>query len=103
MNGHTRRSTSQTSAATGANTITGATRATAVRVRISALGTDTVRIELAGPTGEPVATVESLTVRSVDAGRLAAVPVPADLLRLCAANGTHVKEGASGGRVVDRG
>ncbi|MCD9195298.1 type I polyketide synthase [Streptomyces albireticuli] len=39
--------------------------ATALRVRVRATGTDTVAVELTGPTGRPVAGVESLTTRPV--------------------------------------
>ncbi|MFP3992618.1 type I polyketide synthase, partial [Streptomyces sp. E11-3] len=52
-----------------------ATGATALRVRISPTGTDTVSLTLADGTSAPVADVESLTLRPVAKDRLAA-PAP---------------------------
>ncbi|WP_333758177.1 SDR family NAD(P)-dependent oxidoreductase, partial [Streptomyces sp. ISBFB 2968] len=49
-----------------------ATGATGLRIRISPGGPDTYRISMADDTGAPVAGVESLTLRPVDARRLAA-------------------------------
>nr|WP_063771943.1 type I polyketide synthase [Kitasatospora mediocidica] len=46
--------------------------ANAVRVRLSATENGTVALELADVTGAPVASVESLTLRSVSAGQLSA-------------------------------
>ncbi|MFI6329691.1 type I polyketide synthase [Micromonospora chersina] len=43
--------------------------ATRLRVRLRALGPDTVAVMLTDPAGQPVATVESLTFRPVAAGR----------------------------------
>ncbi|WUI10429.1 SDR family NAD(P)-dependent oxidoreductase [Micromonospora sp. NBC_00421] len=43
--------------------------ATRLRVRLRSLGPDTVAVTLADPTGQPVATVESLTFRPVTAAR----------------------------------
>ncbi|WP_210406368.1 polyketide synthase dehydratase domain-containing protein, partial [Micromonospora sp. MH33] len=43
--------------------------ATRLRVRLRALGPDTVAVTLADPAGQPVVTVESLTFRPVAAGR----------------------------------
>ncbi|MGA5894543.1 type I polyketide synthase [Streptomyces venetus] len=45
--------------------------ATALRVRISPLGTDTFRLTVTDGTGAPVVTVGSLALRPVDRGRLA--------------------------------
>ncbi|WP_261993672.1 type I polyketide synthase [Streptomyces sp. 3211.6] len=47
-----------------------ATGATALRVRITAAGTDSVALTLADQTGAPVATVESLALRAVTAEQL---------------------------------
>ncbi|MFI9802961.1 SDR family NAD(P)-dependent oxidoreductase [Streptomyces sp. NPDC052301] len=47
-----------------------ATGASAVRVRLAPAGTDTVSLLVADGTGEPVASVESLTLRPVSAERL---------------------------------
>ncbi|MFG2552103.1 type I polyketide synthase [Streptomyces sp. NPDC048581] len=47
--------------------------ATALRVRISPLGTDTFRLTVADGTGAPVVTVDSLALRPVDRSRLATV------------------------------
>ncbi|MET9819763.1 SDR family NAD(P)-dependent oxidoreductase [Streptomyces sp. NPDC006355] len=44
--------------------------ATALRARISAADSGAVRVELADGTGQPVATVESLVSRQIDAGQL---------------------------------
>ncbi|MFF8835297.1 type I polyketide synthase [Streptomyces sp. NPDC015130] len=44
--------------------------ATALRVRITPTGTDTVTLRLTDTTGAPVATVESLTLRAVEKNRL---------------------------------
>ncbi|MFJ3890891.1 type I polyketide synthase [Streptomyces rubrogriseus] len=49
-----------------------ATGATGLRIRISPDGPDTYRVSMADDTGAPVAGVESLTLRPVDARRLAA-------------------------------
>uniref|UniRef100_UPI000ADC2A73 SDR family NAD(P)-dependent oxidoreductase n=1 Tax=Streptomyces graminilatus TaxID=1464070 RepID=UPI000ADC2A73 len=60
-----------------------ATGATELRARITWTGTATVRLLLTDPTGAPVAEVESLTLRPVDTGRLAApgsTAVPRDRL-----------------------
>ncbi|MGX1916241.1 SDR family NAD(P)-dependent oxidoreductase, partial [Streptomyces phaeochromogenes] len=49
-----------------------ATGATALRVRITTPGDDTVRVWIADLAGQPVATIESLTTRRVDAEQLQA-------------------------------
>ncbi|MFI0233373.1 type I polyketide synthase [Streptomyces sp. NPDC017086] len=58
--------------------------ATALRVRLSATGPDSVSVALADPSGNPVATVGSLALRPVDPARLgSALPARAGgLLRL---------------------
>ncbi|MEU2248220.1 type I polyketide synthase [Streptomyces sp. NPDC019224] len=48
-----------------------ATGATALRVRLTKPGPDAVSLRITAPTGEPVATVESLVVREVSAAQLA--------------------------------
>ncbi len=48
------------------------TGASSLRVVLSPIGTDTVRLTVADPTGAPVLTVDSLTVRPVDPSRLRA-------------------------------
>ncbi|MDT3400554.1 SDR family NAD(P)-dependent oxidoreductase, partial [Streptomyces sp. B1866] len=48
--------------------------ATAVRVRISRAGTDAVRLDVTDTAGRPVLTADSLTLRPVSAGQLAAGP-----------------------------
>ncbi|MFJ4500814.1 SDR family NAD(P)-dependent oxidoreductase [Streptomyces sp. NPDC088864] len=48
-----------------------ATGATALRVRLTKPGPDAVALRITAPTGEPVATVESLVVREVSAAQLA--------------------------------
>jgi mycoketide-CoA synthase len=48
-----------------------ATGATALRVRMSAAGPDTVSVTIADPVGQPVATIESLTIRPVSPEQLA--------------------------------
>ncbi|WP_445081955.1 SDR family NAD(P)-dependent oxidoreductase [Streptomyces ipomoeae] len=55
-----------------------ATGATALRVRISPLGTDTVRLVIADAAGAPVVTVDSLTLRPVDRARLATATAALD-------------------------
>lgn len=47
-----------------------ATGATALRVRLTKPGPDAVALRITAPTGEPVATVESLVVREVSAAQL---------------------------------
>ncbi|MEU5789028.1 type I polyketide synthase [Micromonospora purpureochromogenes] len=59
-----------------------ASGATAVRVRLTATGPDTVRVALADGSGAPVATVGSLLVRTVDAEQLGAGTGGGDLLRV---------------------
>ncbi|MGN9805723.1 type I polyketide synthase [Micromonospora sp. L32] len=59
-----------------------ASGATAVRVRLTATGPDTVRVALADGSGAPVATVGALLVRTVDAEQLGAGTGGGDLLRL---------------------
>ncbi|MEH0821723.1 type I polyketide synthase [Micromonospora sp. CPCC 205714] len=59
-----------------------ASGATAVRVRLTATGPDTVRVVLADASGAPVATVGSLLVRTVDAEQLGAGTGGGDLLRI---------------------
>ncbi|MFJ8746956.1 type I polyketide synthase, partial [Embleya sp. NPDC127516] len=50
-----------------------------LRVRLSSVGSDTVRVTLADPTGEPVASIEALTLRPIAAEVLTATrPVAAD-------------------------
>ncbi|MFD7864118.1 SDR family NAD(P)-dependent oxidoreductase [Streptomyces sp. NPDC059783] len=49
-----------------------ATGATALRVRLTKPGPDAVALRITAPTGEPVATVESLVVREVSPAQLAA-------------------------------
>ncbi|MEJ2870421.1 SDR family NAD(P)-dependent oxidoreductase, partial [Actinomycetospora sp. OC33-EN08] len=44
--------------------------ATAARVRLRGTGPDTVAVELTDPAGAPLATVEALTLREIDADRL---------------------------------
>ncbi|MFD7318739.1 SDR family NAD(P)-dependent oxidoreductase [Streptomyces sp. NPDC059883] len=48
--------------------------ATALRARLSAADSGAVRVELAGPDGQPVATVGSLVSRQIDAQQLGSVP-----------------------------
>ncbi|THA71791.1 SDR family NAD(P)-dependent oxidoreductase [Streptomyces sp. A0958] len=48
-----------------------ATGSTALRVRLTKPGPDAVALRITAPTGEPVATVESLVVREVSAAQLA--------------------------------
>ncbi|MCP3822759.1 type I polyketide synthase, partial [Streptomyces sp. A3M-1-3] len=55
-----------------ADVVLHAAGATALRVRISPAGTDTVAIDLADPTGAPVASIGALTLRPVDRTALAA-------------------------------
>ncbi|WP_324613468.1 SDR family NAD(P)-dependent oxidoreductase, partial [Streptomyces sp. SBT349] len=55
-----------------------ATGATALRVRIATPSDDTLRAWIADPTGQPVATIESLTTRPVDPDQLQAVADVAD-------------------------
>ncbi|GGZ80830.1 type I polyketide synthase [Streptomyces bluensis] len=52
--------------------------ATALRVRISPLATDTFRLTVADGTGAPVVTVDSLALRPVDRGRLATATAARD-------------------------
>ncbi|EFL33836.1 polyketide synthase, partial [Streptomyces viridochromogenes DSM 40736] len=52
--------------------------ATALRVRISPLGTDTFRLTVTDGTGAPVVTVGSLALRPVDRGRLATATAARD-------------------------
>ncbi|MEV0724912.1 type I polyketide synthase [Micromonospora purpureochromogenes] len=59
-----------------------ASGATAVRVRLTATGPDTVRVALADGSGAPVATVGSLLVRTVDAEQFGAGTGGGDLLRV---------------------
>ncbi|MFB9465264.1 SDR family NAD(P)-dependent oxidoreductase, partial [Streptomyces cinereospinus] len=59
-----------------------ATGADAVRVRITATAADTVRVELTDNAGAPVASVDSLAVRSVDADRIGGPGGRGALLRL---------------------
>ncbi|MYX96779.1 acyltransferase domain-containing protein, partial [Streptomyces sp. SID486] len=54
-----------------------ATGATGLRVRVRPAGEGTVSLTLADPTGAPVAAVESLTLRPLRAGALAAAARPA--------------------------
>ncbi|MFL6120386.1 type I polyketide synthase, partial [Actinophytocola sp.] len=73
-----------------AGTAVHATGATAVRVRLTRTGPDSVAIAVADPTGAPVATVDGLTVRAISEDALRAghmrdslfavewTPVPAD-------------------------
>ncbi|WP_329307838.1 type I polyketide synthase (plasmid) [Streptomyces sp. NBC_01260] len=51
--------------------------ATVATVRITRLREDTIRVELAGPAGTPVVTVDEMTVRTVPADRLADRPAGA--------------------------
>ncbi|MGW1073400.1 type I polyketide synthase, partial [Streptomyces sp. NPDC002537] len=53
-----------------------ATGATAVRVRVTPRGTDTVSVTLADPTGAPVASIDALTLRPVSGQRLADATAP---------------------------
>ncbi|MET8584725.1 type I polyketide synthase [Streptomyces collinus] len=59
-----------------------ATGANRVRVRITATGPATVGIELRDTTGAPVASVDSLVVRSVDADRIGGTGTRGALLRV---------------------
>ncbi|WP_299537467.1 type I polyketide synthase [uncultured Streptomyces sp.] len=62
-----------------AGTTLHATGAERLRVRITAVGPDTVSLAAADPTGAPVATVDALTLRPVDPNRIQA-PTTADAL-----------------------
>ncbi|MDN3265880.1 type I polyketide synthase, partial [Streptomyces sp. CSDS2] len=53
-----------------------ATGATALRVRLTPAGDDTVRLHATDPTGQPVLTVEALTTRPVTADQLGALRAP---------------------------
>ncbi|RJQ92483.1 type I polyketide synthase, partial [Amycolatopsis panacis] len=57
-----------------------ATGATALRVRVTSTGAESVRIELADPTGAPVLTVGSLMLREISAAQLNTEPSTADSL-----------------------
>ncbi|MGH8920352.1 MAG: type I polyketide synthase, partial [Actinomycetes bacterium] len=57
-------------------TVLHAVGATALRVRISPLGPDTVRVALTDQTGTPVATIESLSLRPVAKDKLATTTRP---------------------------
>ncbi|GAA5202317.1 hypothetical protein GCM10023322_84100 [Rugosimonospora acidiphila] len=52
-----------------------ATGAATVRVRLTRLGSDAIRVAVDDPTGEPVLTAESLTLRAAPARLASAVPV----------------------------